>query len=71
MALALDTGLPSTRQVQTMIREEIAVELKLITGDVLIGVVRWQDPHCVCIFENADTPTIVWRQSIAFIKPKL
>lgn len=71
MALALDTGLPSTRQVQTMIREEKAVELKLLTGDVLVGMLRWQDPHCICISENGDIPTIVWRQSIAFIKPKL
>jgi host factor-I protein len=71
MALELDTGLPSTRQIQTIIREEKEVELKLTTGDLLIGKVRWQDNNCICLLDPQDQPTIVWRQAIAFIKPKL
>ena len=67
----LDTGLPSTRQIQTIIREEKEVEMKLSTGDLLAGKVRWQDPHCICIMDHYDQPTIVWRQSIVFVKPKL
>jgi host factor-I protein len=70
MALELDTGLPSTRQIQTIIREEKEVELKLTTGDLLIGKVRWQDNNCICLLDPQDQPTIVWRQAIAFIKPK-
>ncbi|MBD1825790.1 RNA-binding protein hfq [Cyanobacteria bacterium FACHB-63] len=71
MSIELDTGLPSTRQIQTIIREEKEIEMKLSTGDLLTGKVRWQDPHCICIIDHYDQPTIVWRQSIVFIKPKL
>ncbi|NDJ16755.1 Hfq-related RNA-binding protein [Myxacorys almedinensis] len=71
MALELDTGLPSTRQIQTMIREEKDVEMKLTTGDVVAGKVRWQDSQCVCLIDPEDQPMIVWRQAIAFIRPKL
>ena len=70
MALELETGLPSTRQIQSMIREETEVEMKLTTGDVLVGKVRWQDPDCVCLLDPHDQPTLVWRQAIVFIKPK-
>lgn len=71
MATDLDTGLPSTRQIQTIIREETEIEMKLVTGDLLSGKVRWQDPHCICILDHYDQPTIVWRQSIVFVKPKV
>jgi host factor-I protein len=71
MSIELDTGLPSTRQIQTMIREEKEVEMKLSTGDLLTGKVRWQDPHCICIMDHSDQPMIVWRQSIVFVKPKM
>lgn len=70
MALELNTGLPSTRQIQTIIREETEVEMKLTTGDMLTGKVRWQDMQCVCLLDPDDQPTIIWRQAIAFIKPK-
>lgn len=71
MSSELDSGLPSTRQIQTIIREEKEVEMKLSTGDLLTGKVRWQDPHCICIMDHYDQPTIVWRQSIVFVKPKM
>jgi host factor-I protein len=71
MSTELDTGLPSTRQIQDIIREATEIEMKLITGDLLSGKVRWQDPHCICILDHYDQPTIVWRQSIVFIKPKV
>lgn len=71
MNAELDTGLPSTRQIQTIIREEKEIEMKLSTGDLLAGKVRWQDPHCICIMDHYDQATIVWRQSIVFVKPKL
>jgi len=71
MSIELDTGLPSTRQIQTIIREEKEIEMKLSTGDLLTGKVRWQDSHCICIMDHYDQPTIVWRQSIVFVKPKI
>ncbi len=70
MALELETGLPSTRQIQTLIRDEQMVELKLLTGDSVTGKVRWQDPNCICLMDQ-DQPVLIWRQAIAFVKPKL
>jgi host factor-I protein len=71
MSTELETGLPSIRQVQTIIREEKEVELKVTTGDVLVGKIRWQDQHCICLLDQYDQPTLIWRQAIVYIKPKL
>ncbi|MEB3359755.1 MAG: RNA-binding protein hfq [Synechococcales bacterium] len=71
MSAELETGLPSVRQVQTLIREEREVELKLMTDDLLVGKIRWQDTICLCLIDQYDQPTIVWRQAIVYLKPKL
>ncbi len=68
--IELDTGLPSVRQVQTAIKDGNEIELKLVTGDLVSGKVRWQDPHCICVMDHYEQSTIVWRQSIVFMKPK-
>lgn len=66
----LETGSPSIRQVQSLIRDGAEVELKLITNDLLTGKIRWQDSDCLCLFDHYDQPTIVWRQAIVYMKPK-
>lgn len=70
MAIELETGLPSVRQIQTLIREETEVELKLVTGDLLAGKVRWQDNDCLAMVDQYDQSTIVWRQAIVYLKPR-
>ncbi len=70
MAVELETGLPSVRQIQTLIREGQEVELKLLTGDLLAGKVRWQDNYCMCLVDQYDQPTLIWRQAIAYLKPR-
>jgi host factor-I protein len=70
MTTELETGLPSVRQIQSLIREGKEVEMKLVTGDLLAGKVRWQDQECVCLLDQYDQPTIVWRQAIVYLKPK-
>lgn len=70
MTTEVDTNLPSVRQIQTLIRDEKEVELKLITNDLLTGKIRWQDPDCVCLYDHYDQPTVVWRQAIVYMKPK-
>ncbi|WP_448602983.1 Hfq-related RNA-binding protein [Thermoleptolyngbya sp.] len=71
MSIELETGLPSVRQIQTLIREEREVELKLITNDLITGKMRWQDPHCVCVIDHYEQQTIIWRSAIVYMKPKL
>ena len=65
-----DISLPGIRQVQQLIQEKSEVELKLVTDDLLVGKIRWQDPDCMCLIDHYDQPTIVWRQAIVYLKPK-
>ncbi|NEP62046.1 MAG: RNA-binding protein hfq [Symploca sp. SIO2G7] len=67
MVTEFDTGLPSVRQVQALIRDQNTIELKLMTGDMLNGVVVWQDAHTICL--SADGATVLaMRTAVAYIK---
>jgi host factor-I protein len=66
----LETGLPSVRQIQSLIKQGQEVEIKLLTQDLLIGQLRWQDPNCVCLIAQDGLPMIIWRHAIAYIKPQ-
>ena len=63
-------GLPSFRQVQSLIKDQGEVEIKVITNDLLVGKIRWQDNDCLCLLDHYDQPTVIWKQSIVFLKPK-
>lgn len=67
MATDFETGLPSIRQVQMLIRDQQGVEVKLMTGDVINGNVRWQDQNAVCV-EADGQMMILMRGAIAYIK---
>ena len=67
MATEFDTGLPSIRQVQTLIRDQNPVELKLVTGDVFNGIVVWQDVHAICLSVDGET-ILVMRIAVAYVK---
>ncbi len=71
MANEFNTALPSIRQVQTLIKEATIVELKLLSGDLLIGKISWQDENCLCLLDVNNHPITVWRQAIAYLKPKI
>ena len=65
-----DTALPSIVQVQTLIKEAIIVELKLLSGDLLTGKISWQDQNCLCIIDQSNNSITVWQHAIAYVKPK-
>ena len=65
-----DTGLPSIRYVQGFIKEQKQVEIKLITNDVMAGRLVWQDNQCLCLADESEQSTLVWRQAIAYVQPK-
>lgn len=71
MASDFDTALPSIRQVQSLIKSQIVVELKLVTGDMLMGRLGWQDRNCVCLIDESDRSTTIWRQAIAYLRPRV
>jgi host factor-I protein len=64
-----NTSLPSIRQIQKCQREKLAVELKLLTGDVIIGNIFWQDHNCISIVDDVGGQTTIWKQAIAYMKP--
>ncbi len=70
MAIDTDSGLPSFRQLQSLIQDNTEVEIKVITNDLLVGKIRWQDQQCLCLLDHYDQPTIIWKQAIVFVKPK-
>jgi host factor-I protein len=65
-----DPGLPSVRQVQSYIQDKQEVEVKLITDDLLVGRILWQDSNCMYLVDHYEKPTLVWRQSLVYLKPK-
>ncbi len=67
MALQLETGTPSIRHLQEAIRDKQQVEVKLLTGDVLSGLVIWQDKDSVCVQQEGQS-YVVYRHAIAYIK---
>jgi host factor-I protein len=65
-----NTGLPSVRKIQGFIKDKQEVELKLATDDLLVGKIIWQDENCLCLVDQYDQQTLVWQQSLVYIKPK-
>ena len=63
-----DTGLPSIRQVQALIRDRQTVEIKLTTGDTLAGALSWQDVNAICVKADDGQNTILMRGAIAYVK---
>ncbi len=78
----LDITLPSIRHIHSLIRDQQTsehprtVEVKLLTGDVITGTVKWIDIHCMCMDgANVDGGEkgkshvmLIWHHAIAFIR---
>ena len=65
-----DTALPGVRQVQNYIKEKQEVELKLITDDLFVGKIIWQDADSLCVMDHYNKQTLIWRQALVYLKPK-
>ena len=65
-----DTDLPGVRQIQAYIKEKQEVELKLVTDDLVVGKITWQDDDCLCLMDHYNQQTIIWRQALVYLKPK-
>jgi host factor-I protein len=65
-----NTELPGVRQVQGYIKDKQEVELKLVTDDLVVGKIIWQDADSLCMVDHYSQQTLVWRQALVYIKPK-
>ncbi|XZN89289.1 MAG: Hfq-related RNA-binding protein [Microcoleus sp.] len=63
-----ETGLPSVRLIQSYIKDKQQIELKLVTNEVLVGKIFWQDNNCLCLLDDSEKQILVSRQAIAYIK---
>ncbi|HEY9706399.1 MAG TPA: RNA-binding protein hfq [Allocoleopsis sp.] len=65
-----DTNLPSIRQLIKLIQTKAELEIKLVTGDVLVGRILWQDINYICIIPSDDNQKqfIVPRNVITYLK---
>ncbi|MDJ0595150.1 MAG: RNA-binding protein hfq [Pleurocapsa sp. MO_226.B13] len=65
-----DTDLPGIRQIQQYIKDKQEVELKLITDDLIVGKIIWQDVNSLCLVDHYNQETLIWRQALVYLKPK-
>ncbi|MEB3224435.1 MAG: RNA-binding protein hfq [Synechococcus sp.] len=64
-----NTGYPSVRRIQSLVKVKGEVEIKLTTNDVIIGRILWQDPHCLCVADRSSSQEfMIARQAIAYLK---
>ena len=65
-----DTALPGVKLIQNYIKEKQEVELKLVTDDLVVGKIIWQDADSLCLMDHYNQETLVWRQALVYLKPK-
>lgn len=65
-----DTALPGVKLIQNYIKEKQEVELKLVTDDLMVGKIIWQDADSLCLMDHYNQQTLVWRQALVYLKPK-
>ncbi len=65
----LDTTLPSVRHVQELIRIRTPVNLVLLSGQEIDGMIRWQDSHFLAISTEPGAPLqLINRDAIATLR---
>ena len=67
---SFDPSLPSIRLLQTWIRERKILSLELTDGRRLIGVLIWQDQHCLELQPtDSDDPVLINRAAMLLARP--
>lgn len=66
----LNTGLPSVRQIQNLIKDKQEIEIKLVSDDIIVGKILWQDENCISVIDHYEKSTMIWRHALVYIKPK-
>ncbi len=66
---SFDPSLPSIRLLQTWIRERKVLSLELTDGRRLIGVLIWQDQHCLALQpSDSDEPVLISRAGMLLVR---
>jgi host factor-I protein len=65
-----NTGLPSVRFVQRLIKDQKTVEVKTLSSEVFNGKVLWQDSLCICLQEANNQQRLIWKQTLMYLIEK-
>ena len=64
-----NTGFPSTRQIQTLIKNKTPIEVTLLNiNQPIKGIVQWQDQNCLCLVNGKQEKILIWFQAIVYLK---
>lgn len=67
----LDTDQPSVRHLQSLIRRKASVTIRLLGGETIDGVIRWQDLHFLALAVNDDEPIVlVNREAVLLLRER-
>jgi len=65
----LDTSLPSIRLLQDLIRNHQLVQIKIITGESLEGVLAWQDVDYLALREPmGESVLLINREAVVLVR---
>jgi host factor-I protein len=65
----LDTSLPSIRHLQDLIRNHKPVQIKIITGESLEGVLAWQDVDYLALREPmGESVLLINREAVVLVR---
>jgi host factor-I protein len=65
----LDTSLPSIRHLQDLIRNHKPVQIKIITGESLEGVLAWQDVDYLALREPmGESLLLINREGVVLVR---
>lgn len=65
-----DTGLPSVRLIQKLVKDQTPVELKTLSNEVFRGIILWQDVQCLCLQEDNQSKRMIWKQALMYLVEK-
>jgi host factor-I protein len=66
-----NTNFPGVRQIQSYIKDQQFVEIKLNVGETIEGKILWQDDQCICLIDGREQKFLIWKQALVYIKPKM
>ncbi len=66
----LDTGLPSIRWLQKLIKDKTPVAIKTLGNEEISGIILWQDTDCLCLEADNGRQWLLWRHALVSLAEK-
>ncbi len=63
-----NTGLPSIRLIQSAIKDNKTIEIKVVNSEVFSGTVNWQDSDWISLTDNNNQHVVISRHHVIYFK---